>query len=86
MVTEIRAAMTRSLKKKQKSAGHPVFDYDSDEETEGGTWEHQKRAQEMVSTFGELLACCVCVCAMRPNFSLGPTGRGQQEEGICSYV
>ena len=31
----------------------PKFDYDSDEDTEGGTWEHKKRMMEMNATRGQ---------------------------------
>lgn len=30
------------------------YEYDSDEETEGGTWEHKLRASEMQATKGYL--------------------------------
>lgn len=30
----------------------PKYEYDSDEDTEGGTWEHKKRDVEMQSTRG----------------------------------
>lgn len=30
------------------------YEYDSDEETEGGTWEHKKRREEMEKTAGKL--------------------------------
>ena len=30
----------------------PKYEYDSDEDTEGGTWEHKKRVMEMESTKG----------------------------------
>ena len=29
------------------------YEYDSDEDTEGGTWEHKKRGKEMETTLGE---------------------------------
>ena len=31
----------------------PKYEYDSDEETEGGTWEHKKRMMEMEATKGK---------------------------------
>ena len=31
----------------------PKYEYDSDEDTEGGTWEHKKRDLEMVATRGK---------------------------------
>lgn len=54
LVAEIRSSMERSVKKKkqQKDSNQPIFEYDSDEEVEGGTWEHKKRAEEMMSTLG----------------------------------
>ena len=30
----------------------PKYEYDSDEDTEGGTWEHKKRKKEMLKTLG----------------------------------
>lgn len=43
------------LKKRQEleklqAAGKHKYAYDSDEDTEGGTWEHKLRTQEMVAT------------------------------------
>ncbi len=43
------------LKKKQEReqlamAGKVRYEYDSDEETEGGTWEHKRRLAEMEKT------------------------------------
>ena len=43
------------LRKKQErdrleSAGRMKYEYDSDEETEGGTWEHKRRLAEMEKT------------------------------------
>ena len=32
----------------------PKYEYDSDEDTEGGTWEHKKRKKEMFKTQGLL--------------------------------
>ena len=31
----------------------PKYEYDSDEETEGGTWEHKMRRSEMDATKGK---------------------------------
>ena len=33
----------------------PKYEYDSDEDTEGGTWEHKKRKKEMLKTLGLLV-------------------------------
>ena len=33
----------------------PKYEYDSDEDTEGGTWEHKKRMVEMSATQGKRL-------------------------------
>ena len=55
MVAEIRTASAQSvLRKKAADPNQPVYEYDSDEETEGGTWEHKKRAQEMAVTLSKL--------------------------------
>lgn len=37
-----------------KKARRNKYDYDSDEETEGGTWEHRARLAEMEATKSEL--------------------------------
>lgn len=59
LVAEIRCSMERAAsKKKARDPNQPIFEYDSDEEAEGGTWEHKKRAQEMMSTLG----MCATVC------------------------
>lgn len=34
----------------RKLTGKMKYEYDSDEDTEGGTWEHKKRATEMEKT------------------------------------
>ena len=41
----------------------PKYDYDSDEDTEGGTWEHKKRKGEMRKTLG-LYTHNLCVTCM----------------------
>ena len=38
--------------RKIKNPNKPRYEYDSDEETEGGTWEHKKRKEEMDKTIG----------------------------------
>lgn len=50
LVAEIRG----SMQKKPSHAGQKKvkYEYDSDEDTEGGTWEHKARACEMVDTSG----------------------------------
>ena len=37
----------------KNSQGKNQFDYDSDEDTEGGTWEHKARMMEMAKTQAE---------------------------------
>ena len=39
----------------QKNADKPRYEYDSDEEIDGGTWEHKKRKKEMEKTIGNVL-------------------------------
>ncbi len=54
MLTAKKKAM--ELQAKVLEAGlnvKPKYDYDSDEDIEGGTWEHKKRTQEMKATTGE---------------------------------
>ena len=38
----------------KKDSDKPKYEYDSDEDTEGGTWEHKKRKKEMRKTEGQL--------------------------------
>ena len=46
-----RAAYQASDAVKQDN-DKPKYEYDSDEDTEGGTWEHKKRKKEMLKTLG----------------------------------
>ena len=46
-----RAAYLASDAVKQDN-DKPKYEYDSDEDTEGGTWEHKKRKKEMLKTLG----------------------------------
>lgn len=39
----------------RRLTGKVKYEYDSDEDTEGGTWEHKKRAKEMEKTLGILV-------------------------------
>ena len=39
-------------KRKSKDPDKPVYEYDSDEDIDGGTWEHKKRKEEMEKTIG----------------------------------
>lgn len=40
-------------KRKIKDPDKPQYEYDSDEDIEGGTWEHKKRKVEMEKTIGK---------------------------------
>ena len=53
MVAEIKAATAQASASDQKNQ----YEYDSDEEVDGGTWEHKARVKEMKFTEG----LCVCV-------------------------
>lgn len=58
-------------KRKNNDPNKPVYEYDSDEDTEGGTWEHKKRKHEMEKTIG--IVCCGCVhavCVKKVNRAL----------------
>ena len=48
--------MAANMRKEEKPGDGPKkrnkYQYDSDEDTEGGTWEHKQRMQEMVETRG----------------------------------
>ena len=49
-------ALASLIKSKNSGDGtKPKYEYDSDEETENGTWEHKQRAAEIESTSSE---CC----------------------------
>lgn len=52
-------------KKKAKDPKQPILEYDSDEETDGGTWEHKKRAEEMISTLGIIM--CLSLANKLPS-------------------
>ena len=51
LAAAIRAAAAQS--KGRKHAKKEKYEYDSDEDVEGGTWEHRKRAKEMRDTEGD---------------------------------
>jgi hypothetical protein len=40
-------------KRKLKDPNKPRYEYDSDEDIDGGTWEHKKRKGEMEKTIGK---------------------------------
>lgn len=40
-------------KRKIKDPNKPQYEYDSDEDIDGGTWEHKKRKVEMEKTIGK---------------------------------
>lgn len=45
------------------------YEYDSDEETEGGTWEHRQRATEMEATKGLFHRACTSLnCSSSCSF------------------
>lgn len=47
MVSEIKSATQQGVSSKQNR-----YEYDSDEDIEGGTWEHKARTKEMKTTEG----------------------------------
>ncbi len=49
LVAEIKAATQAAAAK--GTGGGAAYEYDSDEDTEGGTWEHKLRMQEMRKTY-----------------------------------
>lgn len=49
---QMASANHQSNKRKKDNKGKPKYEYDSDEDTEGGTWEHKKREEEMRKTAG----------------------------------
>ncbi len=61
MVAEIRAVTERStMAVKKKDPMKPQYEYDSDEDTDGGTWEHKKRSLEMLATYGMRMIQVTC--------------------------
>lgn len=40
---------------KRKNPDKPRYEYDSDEDIDGGTWEHKKRKSEMEKTISKFL-------------------------------
>ena len=62
MVAEIKSATQQAGVGSKRNR----YEYDSDEEVEGGTWEHKTRTKEMKQTEGtcvEFVRVCVCMCA-----------------------
>lgn len=61
MVAEIKTATQQNVGSKRNR-----YEYDSDEDTEEGTWEHKARTKEMKNTEGTpcypLLECVSNVC------------------------
>lgn len=51
LVARIRAVTQEPAVHKKKNPDKVQYEYDSDEDTEGGTWEHKKRAKEMLATY-----------------------------------
>ena len=47
-----RAAYQSGPAAVERDNDKPKYEYDSDEDTEGGTWEHKKRKAEMRKTQG----------------------------------
>lgn len=41
-----------------KNAGKNKYEYDSDEDTEGGTWEHKAREKVKFFKSIQILSCC----------------------------
>ena len=50
----LEATIRQAAQIKDKVAKKNKYEYDSDEEMEGGTWEHKKRREEMKKTLGSL--------------------------------
>ena len=57
MVAEIKAATASSSSGVKRNQ----YEYDSDEEVEGGTWEHKARVKEMRLTEGTHVYVCVVI-------------------------
>ncbi len=52
LVAEIRASMQKKPGRSSGGKKKVKYEYDSDEDTEGGTWEHKARTKEMLDTYG----------------------------------
>jgi len=46
------AAIVTQIRSGQQQNKHNKYEYDSDEDIEGGTWEHKLRSAEMEATKG----------------------------------
>ncbi len=57
IIEEQAAAAKKRIKKKEDK---PRYEYDSDEDIDGGTWEHKKRMKEMEKTRGMILNRIQC--------------------------
>ena len=51
-VLQMAAIVTQIRSGQQQQNKHNKYEYDSDEDTEGGTWEHKLRSAEMGATKG----------------------------------
>ena len=68
VIQQQMAAASEATRRQNKKRKHnddpdkPKYEYDSDEDTEGGTWEHKKRATEMQKTAGMYSCMCTVGC------------------------
>ena len=62
LVSEIKAATQPKAGRKNKNK----YEYDSDEDIEGGTWEHKARVKEMKQTEG-IYMCVLLVMQSRKS-------------------
>ena len=51
----MRILAQRQASNANRTADKPKYEYDSDEDIDGGTWEHKKRKHEMTKTAGTVL-------------------------------
>lgn len=54
VIQQQMAAANETARQRKKSLDKPRYEYDSDEDVDGGTWEHKKRQQEMQKTAGRI--------------------------------
>ncbi len=55
LVADIRSFMQKKPSRSSRAGQKKIkYEYDSDEDTEGGTWEHKARSMEMEETYGWL--------------------------------
>ena len=93
LVAEVRATAQKKPCRPGKKKNQ--YEYDSDEDTEGGTWEHKARKKEMTETEGKLQvvrgllwlqldlfrSCRLCLLSVEKAHEATERGRGKHHIG-----